>query len=1158
MSNIEDIWADMKKSSEVTSSMKKTKKSVQKARHETNSIDDSDIQTLLGYQFGVPLKKKMSKVTEKKKDSRNVMMTRVNVNDASNEYMQPTPPSSVLPITLQALMIKISKHVNAVSSEHDHERREALVSLNNVLFTEHTMSQSDYSSIFRDICKSIFKRFADPIEKCRELSLTLTKKMIEHSSDVGLVLPYFFPAILQRIPRGLGYDEELKIFVYDMEAHDAFRRGKAVDRQDKGGVGGILSTSVVETSEEIRLLSCQIFDVLISKLYSLGASSVLHPYFQEIVIYVQFQLKDPYPDIKYLACQILRSFASQESKVLGMKYFAVALVRALLPVLRHRHAKVRAAAVEALQACVMIPDRDKRKGAGTEAIQDLVGFREDNVLPVAGFYKVDVQINYLAEISSDSSVLVREKLVDCLTAFLTVLEDRYDHQTRLLPYLLDLLSDPTPAVSSKAMACLVTCGKQYEDEHPDEIIERRQFGIDGDNRINLDKPLMPPFQERPRLGMRLFVRGNTQRFLKALINELTQWTSHTRIKSAQLLKVVIVFCEEHLTMEFYELLPALAKAVVFSKEDNDKTLLRLLLEICELLGRYIVPETFVHYILPRLRGDKEVVQYNTDAAFRMTVMEVFGALLDGARPSLFPPFFKESVDVLTDPYIIDRESPNLQSAAMSVLAVMLKSMTAVCRQRGLTNVSSEAFLATGRLTPDLAASIRKILKQLLGNLGCPALASQARGQIEQLAELYEHVAKETDSSSVSDDGALGKLFRIEGRLVLLELVERLVQDADSCEAADLRAVAMLLASPWAARCWTQSTSDCNLVLGSLCTLAASQPFAEVSSWLLHVLHCVTGRRYQEPPAAPFLGFTPSVSGELVKNVPLSVAEQELSASVVRDLVDRVLDAFVYVAAENQQCHRCLEILDALLDDLPASPTLPSEACQWLFEVSAVEKHLPLLFRGGLVATADSAEWLLRTLQRLSASTFRPCLQASSAEPLRLAAVSTLGRLFRAATGCGLTDYLGATARGRLLSFDSRPAPQPSIYSQAAGVKLLLQALDDSSDDIRQLAVGQLVYALPFLAPTESATNDSLDLHVFFRRVLAEVTVGLPSEDFLGQVDSLLRTSAALDPQTAITIVRSSFDNLVGIHKAPSNASALFSNVIDHCEICVSLKRSAVE
>lgn len=64
-----------------------------------------------------------------------------------------------------------------------------------------------------------------------------------------------------------------------------------------------------------------------------------------------------------------------------------------------RHAKVRLAAIEALWTTVKVPDRAKVKGAGTAAIVDLVGFREDNVLPVAAFYgRGDTTVNYLAEV----------------------------------------------------------------------------------------------------------------------------------------------------------------------------------------------------------------------------------------------------------------------------------------------------------------------------------------------------------------------------------------------------------------------------------------------------------------------------------------------------------------------------------------------------------------------------------------------------------------------------------------------------------------------------------------------------------------------------------------------------------------------------------------
>ena len=67
---------------------------------------------------------------------------------------------------------------------------------------------------------------------------------------------------------------------------------------------------------------------------------------------------------------------------------------------------------------------------------DLVGFREENVLQVSGFYRADVQFNYLAELMTDKSMAVKEEIVQMLLELMTEIGDRYDHQTRLLIHFL--------------------------------------------------------------------------------------------------------------------------------------------------------------------------------------------------------------------------------------------------------------------------------------------------------------------------------------------------------------------------------------------------------------------------------------------------------------------------------------------------------------------------------------------------------------------------------------------------------------------------------------------------------------------------------------------------------------------------------------------------
>jgi hypothetical protein len=195
-----------------------------------------------------------------------------------------------------------------------------------------------------------------------------------------------------------------------------------------------------------------------------------------------------------------------------------------------------------------------------------------------------------------------------------------------------------------------------------------------DDRINLDKPLPPPFQERPRLGMRLYIRGTCKRFLSALVAELTNWVSTTRMKSAQLMKMLVILCEEHLTMEAHTVFPALIKAHKFAHDDKDAVLAATLRELFELLGRYILPEVYVYYILPRLRGDADVVAFGVDTPTRIVVMDFLQALLTGSKASMIVPHLDELVTTLTDPFVVPLDSPTLQAAATNLLLTVFQAV----------------------------------------------------------------------------------------------------------------------------------------------------------------------------------------------------------------------------------------------------------------------------------------------------------------------------------------------------------------------------------------------------------------------------------------------------------------------------------------------------
>lgn len=102
-------------------------------------------------------------------------------------------------------------------------------------------------------------------------------------------------------------------------------------------------------------------------------------YFSDKIFALQSHLKDPYPDLKVEVSNLLVQILRIPEWENGAKLYALGLARAYIFNLRHKNAKVRVASLGLFEASVCVSNREKMKGAGTDAIVDLVGFREENV-----------------------------------------------------------------------------------------------------------------------------------------------------------------------------------------------------------------------------------------------------------------------------------------------------------------------------------------------------------------------------------------------------------------------------------------------------------------------------------------------------------------------------------------------------------------------------------------------------------------------------------------------------------------------------------------------------------------------------------------------------------------------------------------------------------
>lgn len=255
-------------------------------------------------------------------------------------------------------------------------------SSNNLDSTTTTTTSRPQLQVILNACgKPLLRLLSDnKSEKCRKLSLQCLQSLLLAGIDIRRHIPYIVPALCARnhpiSNMSSYYDKDTEVFVQDYQMHQLYLRGGATNRQDR--VCGMLS-QVIELNEELRLDLCKAFNCLLRGIVATNAEQSLDAYYSDIILSLVTSLRDAYPEVKVEACRVLVQLLRIPHYEQGAKYFATGLARAALPNCRHRNTNVIIAAIDLFEASVQVPDRAKVKGAGTKAISDLVGFREENV-----------------------------------------------------------------------------------------------------------------------------------------------------------------------------------------------------------------------------------------------------------------------------------------------------------------------------------------------------------------------------------------------------------------------------------------------------------------------------------------------------------------------------------------------------------------------------------------------------------------------------------------------------------------------------------------------------------------------------------------------------------------------------------------------------------
>eukprot|EP00658_Telonema_sp_P-2_P034124 TRINITY_DN2493_c0_g2_i5.p1 TRINITY_DN2493_c0_g2~~TRINITY_DN2493_c0_g2_i5.p1 ORF type:complete len:896 (-),score=252.40 TRINITY_DN2493_c0_g2_i5:142-2829(-) len=483
------------------------------------------------------------------------------------EDSAPAEPSTTLPE-----QHVIQRHVNTMADKEAPvgDRITAVTAVFGAMKT--ALVQPEHTEMVFEACvKPLIKRVYDQSERVRITAVEALQECWKAPALALQTLPYIMPVLIDRLTHA-----------------DQFKWDK---------------------SEEVRLALVGLLRMALQA----NATGVMAEHSQEVIYLLVGALKDPHPEVK-LECllmvpEITRTVAHYSVWKEEHKF----ITAAVQPVLAHRHAKVRLAGLEALDALVQL-------GGAAEYIQTVCGdqIKPQNwgdiypeTLPENRGKKAEeikrVKHNFFAMMIQDGNNAVRVRFYQLLGNWLSVLEDKMDHEHQLAPYLLSGLSDKCAEVRKSTLDMIDKVGVRYEQDNELEFKERIEYGQDRAETRRWSKfysqgAIPEPFTSRPRLGSRVFVKSHAYRMIPCCLRELKEplFTDTVRIRSAVLVRNILILLEDNATKFCRNLLESWAHCC--TEFADDPRLIRVLLQSAKFLGRFVELGSY----LPMLEPDTQL------------------------------------------------------------------------------------------------------------------------------------------------------------------------------------------------------------------------------------------------------------------------------------------------------------------------------------------------------------------------------------------------------------------------------------------------------------------------------------------------------------------------------------------------------------------------
>ncbi|KAM9391919.1 dynein axonemal assembly factor 5 [Pholidichthys leucotaenia] len=191
------------------------------------------------------------------------------------------------------------RHLNCLNEDNKATRKRALDVIRKETIDKGLFS-SDLQEVFSALLKPLLKCLSDPMERCRETSISVLTDFIRCVPRPEESLPYLMPCLAQR------FGEK----------------------------------KTLEPAEELRLLVMEMLTLTVEV-----CGKRLSAYLQEMIGILQRSIVDPFPDVKRESCKCVVKFAKCVPEHFHMQ--AESLVKPLMQTISHQHSRVRVSVIEA-------------------------------------------------------------------------------------------------------------------------------------------------------------------------------------------------------------------------------------------------------------------------------------------------------------------------------------------------------------------------------------------------------------------------------------------------------------------------------------------------------------------------------------------------------------------------------------------------------------------------------------------------------------------------------------------------------------------------------------------------------------------------------------------------------------------------------------------